>query len=143
MTMRNNQVFTMNVISKIDEDIVNENLNKRFALWFNRAERKSMRRIPILATAAAFILIITSIFLFLPDDTPAPVVPSGKQVPIYQGMTVSNEAPAVQLASITNTSRFSDVSVSYPLFGAIGARLKPNHKPNKDTPEITSGPYYA
>ena len=141
--MRNKQDFTLDVISSIDEDIVNDNLNKRFALWFSRAQKKKNHWIPILASAAAFILIVTTIFLFLPDDSQVPIDPTGKQVPIYQGMTVSNEAPVVEMAT--------RVTYSMPLFGSIGARFgtgsipgtSTTPKPDKVTPEISGGPYYA
>jgi len=132
--MRNKQEFTLDVISSIDEDIVNDNLNKRFALWFSRAQKKKNYWIPIVAMAAVFAIIVSSIFLFLPDNSHV-APPSDKQVPIYQGMTVSNEAPVVEMEARVN--------YSMPLFGAIGARLKPTPKPNKDTPAISGGPYYA
>jgi len=140
--MRNKQDFTLDVISSIDEDIVNDNLNKRFALWFSRAQKKKNHWIPIVAMAAVFALILSSIFLFLPDNSHV-APPSDKQVPIYQGMTVSNEAPVVEMATRVN--------YSMPLFGAIGARFGTSSipgtsttpKPDKVTPEISGGPYYA
>ena len=50
--MRKNENFTLDVISKIDEDIVNDNLNKRSSLWFSRSTRKVNRLwIPIVAAS--------------------------------------------------------------------------------------------
>ncbi len=139
--MRKNDEFTLNVLSGIDDDIITDNLNKRFALWFSRAQKKKNRWVPIVAMAAVFALIVASVFLFLPDNSH--VAPGGKQVPIYQGMTVSNEAPVVEMATRVN--------YSMPLFGAIGARFGTSSipgtsttpKPDKDVPEISGGPYYA
>ena len=135
--MRKNEEFTVDMISQIDDDIVTENLMKRFTLWSNRAQKKPNRWIPIVAIAAVFALIISSVFLFMPDNSS-----TDKQVPIYQGMTVSNEAPVVEMATHS--------SFSMPLFGAIGMRFGTSGMPNtnKETPEtsapeISGGPYYA
>ena len=129
--MRKNEEFTLDVLSRIDDDIITENLNKRFALWFNRAPKKNNRWIPFVALAAVFALIVSTVFLFLPDGGTI-----DKQIPIYQGMTISNEAPVVE------TSNRASLSVS--LFGAIGANGKTSlMKPDKEKQNISGGPYYA
>ncbi len=93
--MAEHKHFTLDVISGIDEDIVDRNLNRRSDLWFKRAKRKKKALIPIVSIAASLILILTSVFLLLPIE---------KQVPVYQGMTVSNDAPQIQ-ASADNIDR--------------------------------------
>ncbi len=87
--MQDKQDFTLGVVSSIEEDIIDANLSKRFRLWLNRKKQKK-RILSIVAVAASFALVFTSVLLY---------VLLAKQVPVYQGMTVSNEAPTVQVAA--------------------------------------------
>ena len=135
--MRKNENFTLDVISKIDEDIVNDNLNKRSSLWFSRSTRKVNRLwIPIVAAAAAFVLIFGSVFMaMLGLDL------NGKQVPIYQGMTVSNEAPAAKLEGGSG----SFIQMPMPLFASIGGRFRSPMARDSENGSLaySDGIYYA
>ena len=79
--------FILDAVSGIDDDIVEKHLQKRLALW----RKKGKKKIPwmrIVAAAACLCVVAGGLFLLLD-------VLFGKQVPIYRGMTVSNEMPTL------------------------------------------------
>ncbi len=82
--------FILDVVSDIDADIVDKHLEKRFVLWQKKSKKNNKKWISIVALAACFCLIVSAMFVFLPDLFGT----TGKQVPIYKGMTVSKEAPS-------------------------------------------------
>lgn len=103
--MNDKHLFTLDVVSSIDEDIIDKNLKKRFELWFKKSRRKSIRWTPIVAAAACLCILISVLVLLMPGaDT--------RQVPVYRGMTVSNEAPSVDEAKTPAT---------YPTFSLLSA----------------------
>ncbi len=105
--MRKKDEFTIDVVSGIDDDIVTKNLQKRFELWFSRGKKpKRNKWIPIIAAAACFCIIITALFIFGPFE---------KQVPIYQGMTVSNTPIDSQSASVYTVPEYSMDMLSYSM----------------------------
>ena len=107
--MNDKHLFTLDVVSSIDDDIVDKNLEKRFNLWFKRGKRKPMRWIPIVAAAACLCILVSALALLVPGG-------NGKQVPVYRGMTVSNDAPAVEQAH---------APLTYPTFSFLTAPTGP------------------
>ncbi len=107
--MNKNQRRILDAVSSLDDEVVDRVSNDRFfrlnALWARTKKRN--RRIlfsSIGAGALAACILILALLLptlLLPGDgeDPSdgiPVSPDGKQVPIYQGMSVSNEPPVVK-----------------------------------------------
>ena len=91
MSKNKKEDLIIDAVSGIDEDIVEKNLKKRFELWCKKgAKRFSM--IKIAAIAACVALLATFVVVILP------LIPTG-QIPVYQGMTVSNEAPVINTES--------------------------------------------
>jgi len=96
MSKNKKEDLIIDAVSGIDEDIVDKNLKKRFELWCKKgAKRFSM--IKIAAIAACVALLATFIVVILPL-IPTEQIPTG-QIPVYQGMTVSNEAPVINTES--------------------------------------------
>ena len=86
--------FILELISRIDEDMVDRILNRRYALWGGKAKHRRKLFTSIVAVAASILLIVSAVFVILPYIN--------KQVPVYQGMTVSNNAPAMGEISSSN-----------------------------------------
>lgn len=143
---RDKRLFTLDVISSIDDDVIEKNLKKRFLLW-HKKKRLSTRFISsIIAVAACFFLIVGSLFWLIP------ALSSDKQVPIYRGMTVSNAASnEVLAASAPDTFSLPVVkalsaSAKLPCQLLIDAVNGGNRvlAPDGNTPEIVFGEsYYA
>ena len=88
--------FILELISRIDEDMVDSTLDKRHALWRGVVKRRRKLFTSIVAAAASVLLVVSAVFAILPYI--------GKQVPVYTGMTVSNNAPAIQEKSLLSGS---------------------------------------
>ena len=89
--MRNREELAIDIVSAIDDDIVEESLQKRFELWFKRKQKPNNKKwISIIAAAASFAIVLTSAFLLW----------SFLKAPVYLGMSVSNEAPKVNSAMV-------------------------------------------
>jgi len=159
---KDKQIFTLDVVSSIDEDILDKNLKKRFALWKRRGKRRYLRVIPIIDAALCLCIGLgaTVSFLFRGDE---------KQVPVYRGMTVSHDvpsaeegAPSLSDAAAENTalptylSRSALSLTAMPLSGTADAdetslpmlldndKNKNKEKDKSDSPEIVFGEtYYA
>ena len=100
--MRKKEKIASDIISGIDDEIIEKNLIKRFQLWMPPTKKpKNNRWIPIVAAAACFCILLTTIFLLLP---------TGKQVPVYLGMTASSEAPVVS-ASVERANDYETLSL--------------------------------
>ncbi|MBQ7383377.1 MAG: leucine-rich repeat protein [Clostridia bacterium] len=88
------------IISNIDDDIIEKNSKRRFELFTKLAERrKKNKKIAItwISAAASLLLVVGIISILIPilgNQDPV-VTPPTKQVPVYQGMTVSNEMPDI------------------------------------------------
>ncbi len=82
--------FILAVLSKINDDIVVRNTKKRYELLYGRQKKKPKAWIPWVAMAASVVLVLGTLLAILPI-----LLTNDKQVPVYQGMTVSNEAPEV------------------------------------------------
>ncbi|MBO5416887.1 MAG: hypothetical protein J6A83_09705, partial [Clostridia bacterium] len=85
----------IDIISEIDDDIIEKNTKRRFELFGKLAERRKKKKKIAIAwlSAAASLMLIFGILMavILPVLT--------KQVPVYQGMTVSGEFPTAQSAN--------------------------------------------
>ena len=95
--------FIAKLISRIDDDIIDRNTEKRIRLMA-RTTNLSFRHkkwIPLVAAAACMLLVFGSVFGWL-------IRGGGKQVPVYQGMTVSYYTYVSDSSSDTDTMK-SDV----------------------------------
>ena len=109
MSDHKKEEFTLDVVSAIDDDVIEKNIKKRFELWFKRGKRNPRRWIPIVAAAACLCILISALALLVPGG-------NGKQVPVYRGMTVSNDAPTVEQAH---------APLTYPTFSSLTAPAGP------------------
>lgn len=102
--MSNRFRFITKLLSKIDDEIIDKNTEKR-ALLMARVAKRNLRKIwlPIVSVAACFLLIFGAIFGWL-------VGGGEKQVPVYQGMTVSSTNPALALDAGGDFSRIDILS---------------------------------
>ena len=125
--MRKKEEMTLDVISGIDDDIVEKNMRKRFELWLKKAKPKKNAFLHTLIAAACLCIIITSAILLIPNnmfggpgfttDQPNVTQPNvtqpnvtlpAKQVPIYQGMTVSNTKPEIEESELSASKGSAD-----------------------------------
>ena len=83
-----NQEIKLGAISGIDDEILERTSKKRFELW-GRIKKKNPARvwIPVVAGAACIALLSGWLLGILPT--------LGKQIPVYQGMTVSHTPQTV------------------------------------------------
>jgi hypothetical protein len=84
--MTDKEIRALDVISGIDEDIVDRHLIRRFKLWHRDARARRKTVISVVAAVACFLFMITTVLLLVPNDPQ-------KQIPIYQGMTLSSVSP--------------------------------------------------
>ena len=93
--MKRNDEFRLNVISEIDDEIIERATLKRDKLL--RRPKVSIRKkiIALGSLAAMLVMIIGSIFMIPPDD---------RQVPVYTGMTVSNVNPVMSQGTVSTSS---------------------------------------
>ncbi len=86
--MNEKDQFKLDAMSKLDDDVVDKTTELRGRLWRKMMERRKKKKtlVAILSSAASLFLMfgVVLVFLFLM-----------KQVPVYTGMTVSNEFPTV------------------------------------------------
>ena len=100
--MKKQDHVKLEALSQLDDDIITRNVQKRYLLMRTLKIKKGISR-SLIAMAAVFALVIGSLFWFLPSGTQV-APPDTKQVPIYQGMTVSNTAPVVEMSTRVNLS---------------------------------------
>ena len=88
--MNDKQKKDLEVLSKIDDGIIERNTQKRIDLIKNMRRRVAYKKYVAIAAAAALLLSLMAVFIVLlkPDS---PVVDEQKQIPIYEGMTVLSE----------------------------------------------------
>ena len=108
--MNDKHLFTLDAVSSIDDDIIDKNLQKRFELWFKKGRRKTVRWVPIVAAAACLCILFSVLVMLMPGG-------NGKQVPVYRGMTVSNEPPVSEHAQTPATT--------YPTFSLLSTSTMP------------------
>jgi hypothetical protein len=130
----NKEHFTLDVVSAIDEDIIDKNLKKRFELWFKKGKRKTIRWAPIVAAAACLCILISALAILLPGG-------NDKQIPVYRGMTISNDAPVIEQAQ---------APVIYPTFSLLSTSTLPPYDislldqddtPDQNEPNVGQGNY--
>ena len=167
--MSKKENFKLDVISGIDDDIIEDNSKKRILLWRKTAAKKSFKKLsPLISAAASFLIIVVIAVLFIRNGGGQPVqsdtfIPSAseKQVPIYQGMTVSTDnimtvaAPHDSKTSVLSYGYVSSIyndsvydnDFSVALLGADDPDTSTSSDDTieNDTslPEISGGPYYA
>lgn len=127
--MNKNPAFIISILSRIDDDIIERNTEKRMRL-FSRTEKAQDGKktwLAIVAIAACALLVLgagfgTALGLLLQGD--------GKQVPVYQGMTVSHDPPTV------NTAEAPSVIGTLPLsaFYTGNSSLNSLRSPSVDSP---------
>ncbi len=88
--MNEKQRKDLDVISRIDEEIIEKNTQKRIALFGKRKRNKNIKWIIPSAAAAVLVAIMVPLLLMLLI----------KQVPIYEGMTVLENYNGISSASI-------------------------------------------
>ena len=114
--MKQNHKRILDAISELDDGVVDRVSEKRFSLWVKLQERIKRRRARLIGAsvgAAALAACVLILALLLPllsfpgggggagtgDGTDSgngvPILPDPRQIPIYQGMTVSDKAPTV------------------------------------------------
>ena len=95
------------ILSGIDDDIVERNTKKRFILFRNMIARRRKRRIftVMLSSAASFLLVCGVLLSVL-----IPMFVGN--VPVYKGMTVSTESPLVQGKKLSAFSPLEWVNLS-------------------------------
>ena len=89
--MKNNQNRNLEIVSRIDDDIVERNTKKRIN-FLSRLRKAKIRRWVIsgVSMAASLALILTAALVLIPL--------LGKQVPVYTGMTASSTPGAVTVS---------------------------------------------
>ena len=108
--MNKKQKLFLNTVSEIDDEILTRTSKKRYFLLERLKMRNRTRNwfIGIGSAAASILLLIIGIMLIMQNLIPGtgggtqpnvPPVGDPKQVPVYQGMTVSNEMPVIESAS--------------------------------------------
>lgn len=137
--MSNKLNFIMKLFSKIDDDIIDRNTEKRAQLMA-RISKRSARKlwIPIVSVAACLVLVFGALFGWLLLGG------GGKQVPIYQGMTVSYDAPVVTAPLSAKRSNTITLSTTVPLDDSNKAHTNEGHKHGgNDLDASVDGKYYA
>lgn len=121
------QDILIDAISRIDEDIIDQNLKKRFKLLDKKLISKRAL-ISAVSIAACFCIVLTSIFiprLFNKDPSIDSIYDpiydpiDDPNVPVYEGMTVENNAPVVDTAH--NDTKLSTHLSSRSNMGAASA----------------------
>ncbi|MBQ9162148.1 MAG: hypothetical protein IJX74_02620, partial [Clostridia bacterium] len=108
--MKRKDDLKIDILSSIDEDIIERTSQKRAHLMYGgrRRRQKKVFMISGIAAAACLCLVVTTLLMQLLPLTP----PTGeKQVPIYQGMTVSTLSPTEE-ANAENGASFMTLSAS-------------------------------
>ena len=134
--------FTLDVVSGIDEEIVDRNLAKRYKLWQRRGKRGRVALISLVAALLSICLVVGA-FMIVPLF--------GKQVPVYQGMTVSTEAPTVPESALALPMPVASVlstSNTLPAHGLVPLGEQETLETQADTegetePIIFGKTYYA
>lgn len=97
------------ILSGIDDEIIDRNTRKRFTLFSKMLKRKRKRRIltVTLSSAASFLLICGILISLL-----IPMLVGN--VPVYRGMTVSGESPLAQSKKVSAIPKVGWVNLATP-----------------------------
>jgi len=109
--MKRKDGLKIDILSAIDEDIIERNSQKRARLMFGgrRRRQKKIFMISGIVSAACLCLAVTTLLMQLLPLTPPPT--GEKQVPVYQGMTVSTLSPSEQ-AVLDSPASFMTLSAN-------------------------------
>ncbi|MBQ3076201.1 MAG: leucine-rich repeat domain-containing protein, partial [Clostridia bacterium] len=140
--MREKKDLILDVLTGIDEVLLQKNLEKRYALWQKPKRRRNPLIISLISAAACILLLVTGLFAFMrtPDD-----------VPVYHGMTISKEdeikpSDTAQTAGISGTAALRSPFLYAPKKAVFPARMiyggPEDKKPDKDLPVFGQN-YYA
>ncbi len=105
--------MNLDIVSRIDDEIIEKNTVKRANLLMGKGKRNNKKLVLLLVAVITLIALMAStlIVLLLPngdDGQPTPPVePVEKQVPIYQGMSISDEIVKTQPVSAAAPSNIS------------------------------------
>ena len=140
--MNKKDEIKIDVLSQIDDDIIEKQTRKRFALMTGKPKKNHVKMISILSSAAAFVLVCGILLGML-----WPMLFDGRQVPVYEGMTVSNTAPTVKL-DIDRETIPKQLSLVDGFYGAVLKREMAGPDDNRfaDAPELVKDDrslYYA
>ena len=139
--MRDRREFTLDVVSGVDDDIVDRNLQKRARLWNRKDAGRARRFVPWIAAAACLCLIVGAFLWLLPGI--------GKQVPVYLGMTVADSPNGSTLAIEPEGMPLSVISnltpISYAPSPVVDGEVQavPLKGKGSNAPEAFGGNYYA
>ena len=114
----------LTAISNIDGKIIDESTQKRISLLAKRRKKPQKKLAVIIALAATLAILMTAMLAIL-----IPMF-SEKQIPVYTGMTVSEEAPITDVAKnpdeyvavMKNGDNISVMPVSRELLALYGSR---------------------
>ena len=83
----------IDIMSSIDDEIIEKHTKKRFDLMSGKGFGRKRKTIAAIIAFAACLAMLASFIVVI-----LPLIPTG-QIPVYQGMTVSNEAPVINTES--------------------------------------------
>ncbi len=148
--MKPNDQRKLEVISGIDDKLLEKATAERLRLFGKRNKKRMGAWMPWVAMAASLAIVVGGVLAILPrltPDTPRPPddttsvetsAPIVKQIPIYQGMTVSDTNPMAGNATATTTPDASPVSYSSG-FAFPRMDLLTETKPTKPQPTPPHG----
>ena len=124
--MNKKDEIKLEVLSSIDDNIIEKQTDKRYRLMMkNKFSRKKLAT--IISSAACFLIVFSMLFtLILPMLL--------KQVPVYQGMSISNDAP-LQTLSLTPTAPVYLCAAAPENYGYSAMLLSETEPPKPHTPE--------
>lgn len=139
--MKNSQL-KLDLLSAINPEILDRVDNMRAKYMFGNKKRRNNGWLPWVAMAACLCIVAGTLFAFLPS-----LLSTDKQVPIYQGMTVSSANPlanhgSTDVAAHTSPlALYSDLSAPrvIPLTDSKPTPPKPTPPHEKHTEPLTDG----
>jgi len=108
----------IDIMSSIDDEIIEKHTKKRFDLLSGKGFGRKRKTIAAIIAFAACLAMLASFIVVI-----LPLIPTG-QIPVYQGMTVSNEAPNIT------------VKTSRPAISMLSTTSKHRPDDDKHPPEL-------
>ncbi len=167
--MRNDQDKNLEILSNIDEDIIDRNTEKRIQYIKRMRQPKKKRWIPVAIVAATISLLAAMVpMLIFFSDRPDPTPPIGtetetnqKQIPIYRGMSIASNGVSLEqdfkseeehlllwnrpnMLSVRGSGTVLSVLESnHQSLWRIMYSLQQKNKPNLIYPSVQGSLYYA
>ncbi len=148
--MKQNDERKIDIISGIDDTYLEKATNTRIFLFSKMKKKNSRAFIPWVAMAASLVLVVGAVLAILPhldpnsppvETTPPSVetggmIPSNKQIPIYQGMTVSSTNPQAgeDTPTVAITPNVTPISLRSGITPRISLLTETKPTPPKPTP---------